>query len=419
MKAIRRRIGLKIFLSLLLALFLAAAFFFVRALIHRGGPESFGDYTFSADMPFSLDYFKSESLYLPEGTEDLSVMQIADPQIKLGFMTHDKKTMDLLDRAIAEEQPDICVVTGDLTLSVFTYDAYRYFAEFMEEREQYWTLTFGNHDAEFDCSKYTLATLLDEYEYCLFSAGPENVKGASNFLVNVFVGDKTEPDYSLVMLDSGMYPEDAPGGWVYDWLGEDQVAWYRWAIEGLQALNPEIKTSLFMHIPTVEFAEMYYASCLQNGDTLPERIDASTLLDVTDVYGIVGEEPKDAGEQIDEGYDVGIFYQGKNTGLFDAVRELGSTGGIFVGHDHMNTLRGTYGGIYLSYGLCSGYHTYPYFESPNGITKLLGLSDSAMFNARLWQDKDGSILEKGVTMIDVSLADGALTVANHTDSSYD
>ena len=419
MKVIRRHIGLKVFLSLFLVLLLAAAFFFVRALIHRGGPDEFGDYTFSTDMPFSLDYFKSENLYLPEGTEDLRVMQIADPQIKFGFMTHDKKTMDLLDRAIAAENPDICVVTGDLTLSVFTYDAYKYFADFMEEREQYWTLTFGNHDAEFDCSKYTLTTLLDGYEYCLFSPGPDNLKGASNFLVNVFVGDRSEPDYSLVMLDSGMYPEDAPDGWVYDWLGEDQVSWYRWAIEGLQGLNPEIKTSLFMHIPTMEFAEMYYASRLQNGNTLPEEIDPSVLLDVGGVHGIIGEEPKDPGELIDEGYDVGIFYQGKNTGLFDAVRELGSTSGIFVGHDHMNTLGGYYGGIYLGYGLCCGYHTYPYFQKPNFLTRLLGFTDSVMFNAQLWVDDEGNVMEKGVTMIEVSLADGAFTVTNRTDSSYD
>lgn len=409
---------------LALVILLAAAFFFVRALMHQGGPEAFGPYEFDTEAEFDLSLFSETNLYLPEGKQGLRVMQLADPQIKFGFMTHDKKTMDLIDRAIHHDDPDICVVTGDLTLSRFTYDAYRYFADFMEEREQYWTLTFGNHDADFDCSKYTLATLLSEYEYCLFSPGPSNIKGASNFPINVYLGESDTPAYSLIMMDSNMYPNGEKGDlatWSYDWIGEDQIEWYRWLVSGLQSVNPTIQSTLFCHIPTQEMAEMYYANELAEGREIPEGIDTSVFHEISDVHGTVCEEDKTPDILVDEGYEVGILYQGKNTGLYDAVRELGSTRAMFFGHDHVNTLRGYYGGIYLGYGLCCGYHTYPYFESANFITDLLGLSDKSLYNADKWVDENGSKMEKGVTVIDISLNSdsyGEHYVNDHFDSYY-
>lgn len=398
-------------------------FFFVRALVHRSGPDTFGDYEFDATADFDLSLFASENLYLPEGHDTLSILQLADPQIKLGFMTRDTKTMDLIDRAIKEENPDICVVTGDLTLSVFTYDAYRYFADFMEEREQYWTLTFGNHDAEFDASKYTLASLLSQYEYCLFSPGPSNIKGVSNFLVNVFVGDAAIPTYSLIMMDSNMYPEDSEGDlatWAYDWIGEDQVEWYRWVTSGLLSQNPNIQSTLFCHIPTQEVAQMYYANELSEGREIPDAIDKSVLHAASDVYGRVCEQDKTPDVTVDEGYEIGVFYQGKNTGLYDAMLALGSTRSMFFGHDHLNTLKGYYGGIYLGYGLCCGYHTYPYFESANFLTDLFGLSERPLYNGDNWLAADGSKMQKGVTLIEISLSDdyGALTVTDRFDESY-
>ena len=95
-------------------------------------------------------------------------MQLADPQMKFGWMTQDVKTMDLIDKAIDDQKPDIVVCTGDLSCGITTYATYKYFADFMEKKQQYWTITYGNHDSQFDCSKYTLWKLLSGYKYCLF-----------------------------------------------------------------------------------------------------------------------------------------------------------------------------------------------------------------------------------------------------------
>ncbi|GEM_PF-2459837 len=419
--------GRKIFfLTLFCFLVIVGGMYGVRYVKHSYSPDRYGSYSWTkGETAFDLSLFDAENLYIDEDAETLRIMQIADPQLKIGLLSKDRKTYDCLDRALAAEKPDIAVVTGDLTLSVFTYDAYREFAEFMEERGQYWTVVYGNHDSQFDCSKYTLCQLLSGYDHCLFNPGPDNIKGESNFLINVYRGkDAAVPAYSLVMLDSGMYPEDgdvALTDWVYDWFGEDQIDWYRWAVSGLQALNPDIQTSVFYHIPTKETAEMYYADLFANGKEIPAAIDVSTLRECSDVEGVIRESDKNETELMDEGYLAGIFYQGKNTGLFDAMKELGSTKSVFYGHDHANNQRGYYDGIYLCYGRCSGYHTYPFFDHPNFLTKLFGLTERVLTNGELWVDEDGNQMEKGVTLIEIGVGDdnyGALSVLDREDSDF-
>lgn len=401
MRVMKRHIPLKIFLAVLGVLLLAVLFFVGRAMIHKSEPESYGSYIWAEKKEsFSLDLFRAQDLRIGQNEENLRVMQIADPQLKFGFMTHDTKTIDLISRAIDKEKPHICVVTGDLTMSLFTYDAYKYFANFMEEKKQYWTLTFGNHDLEFDCSAYTIANLLKDYEYCLFDLGPSDVKGKSNFLINVYRGEDTVPAYSLIMLDSGMYPEGGGGLlWIYDSFDQTQLDFYRWTVEGLKKENGGvvIKSSLFFHIPIQEYAMMYYAK--YGSDTL----NTEQLLPVREVEGTVCEDEKDPLECVDEGYTVGIYYQGENTGLYALAAELGSTTAMFAGHDHANTLRGYYGDIYLAYGICTGYHTYPLFEKSNFLTDLLGLSSDIYFNQELWKDEDGKPYEKGVAVIDICI----------------
>ncbi len=399
--------------------------------VRSWSPTFYGSYTWTEDMQFDLDMFPS--LVIDEDATELKIMQISDPQLKFGNITSmDRRTMDLLDRALKAEQPDIAVCTGDLTLSIFTYHAYKQFADFMEQRQQYWTVVYGNHDSQFDCSKYTIYNLLKNYKYCLFDPGPSNIKGESNFLINVYKGETAKSNgdvaYSLVMLDSNMYPDGedlALTDWIYDWIGEDQVAWYRWAIEGLQSIDANIQTSAFFHIALKEFADMYYSNELQKGNSIPEQIDTSTLLPVKGFAGTVCESEKFEDETVDDGYTVGIFYQGKNTGLYATAVELGSTKGMFIGHDHINTIRGYYGTegseIYLSYGLCCGYHTYPYFERDNALLQLAGLSNTPLYNMELWLDENGQQYEKGVNNIIVDLtADnyGQLTTYLGYDSHY-
>ena len=425
----RRIIAWSIIGGILGAILIFVAVCGIRWGIHSKSPICpYGSYEFNdGQTEFNLDLFPS--LVVDKDADQLKVMQIADPQIKFGSFTRDTKTMKLLDAAIKKERPDVCVVTGDLTLSIFTYDAFKYFANFMEERQQYWTFTYGNHDSQFDCSKYTIYELLTQYEYCLFDPGPSDVYGASNFLVNVFKGDKRAENliYSLVLLDSGMYPDSdnaSLSDWVYDWIRQDQMDWYKWAVEGLTAIKPDVQSSMFFHIPIKEFANLYYLNELAHGREVADVVK-SQLPNVTisDVKGVIRESDKTDSELVygDDGYNVGIFYQGNAEGVtdhpdvFSYIKNLGCTKALFCGHDHVNNLKGYYDGIYLGYGLCCGYHTYPFFSNP------LILKDKVLYNAKLWTDENGNQMEKGVTVIEISLGNadyGKLTVSDNFHSYY-
>ncbi|MCH5160273.1 MAG: metallophosphoesterase [Clostridiales bacterium] len=424
----RRIIAWSILGGILAAILIFVGVCGIRWAIHSKEPSSsYGSYEFKGgDTKFNLDLFPS--LVVDKDADELKIMQIADPQIKFGSFTRDRKTMDLLDRAIKNEQPDICVVTGDLTLSVFTYDAFKYFANFMEKHQQYWTFTYGNHDSQFDCSKYVIYQLLSKYEYCLFDPGPSDIHGESNFLVNVFKGSKAESNliYSLVLLDSGMYPEGVDANlsdWVYDWIRQDQMNWYEWAIQGLKSIKSDIQSSMFFHIPLKEFANMYYLNELANGREVSEVVKKQLPdVEIAEVKGVVREDDKDENEFVygDEGYTVGIYYQGNAEGadhpdVFEYIKNLGSTKALFCGHDHVNNLKGYYDGVYLGYGLCCGYHTYPFFNNPKIFT------GKVLYNAKLWTDENGKQMEKGVTVIEISLnaaTYGNLTVNDRGNSYY-
>ena len=203
--------------------------------------------------------------------------------------------------------------------------------------------------------------------------------------------------------------------------------WYKWAVKGLTSINPDIQSSMFFHIPLKEFANMYYLNELSKNANavVPDfvRNELFGKIELRDVKGVIRESNKTETELVygDDGYSVGIFYQGNAEGVtdhpdvFKCIKDLGCTKALFCGHDHVNNLKGYYDGIYLGYGLCCGYHTYPFFDNPKIFTS------KVLYNAKLWTDENGNQMEKGVTVIEVSLDDanyGALTVNDRFNSYY-
>lgn len=323
-----------------------------------------------------------------DGSRPLRVMQIADPQLKFGSWTHDKRTMDLLDKAIDQLKPDVAVCTGDLTFSIFARGAVKHFADFMEKKQVYWAFTYGNHDSETTFSKYRHAELLKKYKYCLFDGGPSNITGESNYFVNIKDADGNLV-YSLCMMDSNMYQEGQTDVFnrEYGEIEQSQVDWYKWNIQGLLTKNPKVQSSLFMHIPFKTHLEV-----------LNDPNKAGSLQEVDREW---------KGEMLP-----GIAFQGGTCGqaMSDTIVALGSTKAVFVGHDHINTIRGlTSQGIFMAYGRCCGYHTYPFFntegEHPlleNIIGALWGYEGPAMYLDQ-WDDENGNDLGKGVSMIEINV----------------
>lgn len=282
---------------------------------------------------------------------ELRIVTLTDVHIGGGWMSYKKDQMALnaVAAMVAAEKPDLVVITGDIAYPVpFQAGTFnnklsaKLFIALMEKLEVPYTVTFGNHDTEsysyFNREKIGRLYSDEALEYSLFSAGPEEVDGVGNHVIHV-KNTKGEFVQELVFIDSHSYTDGDIFGifWKYDNVHQNQVDWYEQKIKAAQSVTPEVKSLVFMHIPLVEFRDAY--------DEYRENGNKDTA-DTKYVSGIIGEK---------EPY----VYCGMNEdNLFEKMLELGSTQGVFCGHDHLNNLVLNYKGIDFTYNFAVDYLAY-------------------------------------------------------------
>lgn len=332
--------------------------------------------------------------------EDFKVVQLTDIHIGAGWLSFNKdfKALNAIASMVTAEKPDLVVVTGDTAYPVpiqagtaNNLSSARLFATLMEKLGVYWVLAFGNHDTE-KYSYYDRAEIADFYEnsgfkYCLFKSGPEDVDGYCNNVINV-KNSKGEITQSIFTFDSHSYIEsDIFGiGWKYDNIHENQVEWYRDCIEEFTEYNrtvsnmenPVPKSTAFFHIPLVEYQDAWY-EYIENGFKDTENVKY--------IHGVAGE-------------DGIIVFPGVNEdSLFETMVELGSTKGIFCGHDHENNFCVEYKGIRLAYGMSVDYLAYVGISkrgAQRGCTVITYSPDGSFTskNENYYQDKYVPLYEK-------------------------
>lgn len=335
--------------------------------------------------------------------EDFKVVQLTDVHIGGGWMSLKKDGMALnaVAAMVTAEKPDLVIVTGDIGYPVpFQSGTFnnkssaKIFAELMEQLGVYWTLGFGNHDTEaysyYSREEMSEFYLSEEYEHCLFLEGPEDIAGYGNQVINIKKTNGTITQ-SLYVLDSHSYTDGDIFGimWKYDNVHQDQIDWYKNSVEQYNAENAQtckalgieetdVKSTMFFHIPLTEYRDAWYEYA-DNGFEDTE--------DVKLVYGTAGESKK-------------VVYCGMGEDeLFETIQELGSTTGIFCGHDHKNNFSLYYKGIRLTYGMSVDYLAYPgiyKLGAQRGCTVIMYSTDGSFdcTAENYYQDKYASLYEK-------------------------
>ena len=323
----------------------------------------------------SYDKVEYENQLTPEKDENgnwyfttdgnFKVMHLTDIHIGGGFMSKDvdEKAINAVATMVTKEKPDLVIVTGDVAFPVpYTagtfnnYSGAKAFANLMERLGVYWDVTFGNHDAEaysyFDREAMAEFYSDEDFQYCLFQAGPEDVDGYGNHTIEV-KNSKGVITQALILIDSQAYVKDniieSIKG-TYDNIHENQVQWYENEINRMNAENKAIskkavpvKSLAFFHIPLVEMLD---------GWTEFTENDYKDTADVKFIDGVMGEGGK-------------VVYCGLGEDeLFEKMLELDSTKAMFNGHDHLNNATFEYKGIKFSYGYSIDYFAY------SGIDKL-------------------------------------------------
>ena len=323
----------------------------------------------------SYDKIEFEDQLVPEKDEngnwyfttdgDFKVMHLTDIHIGGGFMSKDvdEKALNAVAAMVTKEKPDLVIATGDIAFPVpYTAGTFNNhsgamaFANLMERLGVYWDVTFGNHDAEaysyFDREAMGKFYEREEFQYCLFQSGPEDVDGYGNHVIEV-KNSQGVITQALFLIDSQAYIKDniieSIKG-TYDNIHENQVEWYEAEVNRMNKENEildkkanTVKSMAFFHIPLVEMMDAW-SEFAENKYEDTENFKY--------VEGMIGEGGR-------------IVYSGLGDDeLFEKMLELDSTKAMFNGHDHINNTTFDYKGITFSYGYSIDYFAY------SGIDKL-------------------------------------------------
>ncbi len=365
----------------------------------------------------------ADGVYTFTTDRDFRVMQLTDVHIGGGWISTSKDTMALnaVAAMITAEKPDLVIITGDMAYPVpyqagtfNNMDSAEMLANLFEELKVYWVPTFGNHDTE-SYSRYTREDISkfyadEQWEYCLFQDNSDDdVDGYCNQVINVknSMGIVTQSFYTF---DTHSYVDgDYLGiGWKYDNIHENQIAWYKANVEKYNQQNIDVinsseaenKDELLQQYSVAKSLAFWHVPASEYLDAWNEYVNAG-YQDTENVkfhYGVVGETGK-------------MVYSGVyEDQIFEEMLSLGSTKGIFCGHDHLNNFSIDYKGIRLTYGYSIDYLAYSGISklgSQRGCTMITTKPDGSfdVVAENYYQDKYSNDSREDVTMQDLTVVE--------------
>lgn len=258
--------------------------------------------TYNADGSFKVLIFAD--VHMNGGAGDVKI-NAAKEKIKL-----------LVDR----EKPNLVILTGDNTLysrlPEYLKSNVAAVVGYLEENKIPWCHVYGNHDHEHALSKEEQQKIYESFEYCI-SKDVEELSGVGNYVHGVWNADGSLGSV-IYCLDSGAY-DHVKGG--YDYIKDDQIAWYKQTSELLQKYNGGklVKGIMAFHIPLIENNEAH-----NNRDN------------VAIVKTYTGSKNEN------------ICASKTDTELLETIFERGDISAIVTGHDHVNDYMYHYKGVKLA-----------------------------------------------------------------------
>ncbi len=281
------------------------------------------------------------------------ILQIADIQDGV-YLT--PATKRFLKESIAYSKPDLIVLTGDNTsggstgIGVPGIDdlgakiAINNIMSVFEDAGIPVAVTFGNHDAEHtSLSKEELLAIYNSYDCCVAIDEGADIYGCGTYNLPVYSSSDAEKiAYNIWITDSNMYDE-VNGG--YDYVHEDQIAWYISKSNELKAQNggKPVPSMMFQHIVVPEIFDAL--------KEVPEGTENS--YEHNGKYYVLNPENTKAGVLRETPCP-----SKTNSGQFDAALNQGDMVAMFFGHDHKNTYEISYKGIDLVCTPGAGFGSY-------------------------------------------------------------
>ena len=304
--------------------------------------------------PCPIEYDDESGVYTITARDgDFKILHLTDIHLGNSLYSYHKdiKALQACYDEINYTKPDLVIVTGDLcfplgimSMSLNNSAPVNQFAAFMRNVGVPWAFTYGNHDTE-SIASMDRESLNDVYMSLSFKTSgvllypytqPE-ITGRNNQLIELRNADGTL-NTGLFLLDSNAYTGEGIN--VYDYIHDDQVDWYAAQVERLNAeAGRTVPSMVFFHIPLQQYRTAY-------------ELYMAGSDEVKYFFGENGEQ------MIDK-----VCCSDYPSRLFDRMLELGSTTGVFCGHDHYNNMSLEYKGIRLTYGMSIDYLAMPGIEN--------------------------------------------------------
>lgn len=247
------------------------------------------------------------------------VLILADLHMNVsGNSTDVSEVKERVKSLVDREKPDLVIFTGDNTIGSSNEQILRdnitAMVSYIEEKQIPWCHVYGNHDHEGALSKEEQQKIYESFEYCI-SKDVSDLSGVGNYVHAVYNQDGTIGSV-IYLVDSGTYASD--GG--YDYIKNDQIAWYKQTSELLEEYNngKPINGIMAFHIPLTE-----------NNDAYDNRHNKEL------VYETAGNKNEN------------ICCSKTDTNLFETVLSRGDIKAIVTGHDHINDYMYNYLGVKL------------------------------------------------------------------------
>lgn len=266
--------------------------------------------------------YAQDSLSLRFSSEgEFKIVQFTDTHYKWGKKASNV-AIECMEEVLDAEKPDFVIMTGDQVYSSSVAKSLPALLKCISDRHIPFVTIFGNHDAQFDCTRPEM--------YDLVRSLPYNIQpdrggvDSPDYVLSVQSSDGTHKSAIFYCMDSHG-PTKMKGVGKYDWLTFDQINWYRKNSKEFTEENGGVPlpSVAFLHIPLPEYG-------------MAEVEEENVLI------GSKGEE---------------VSSPKLNSGMFTAIKEQGDVMAVFCGHDHDNDFAVIYKDILLAYGRYTGGNT--------------------------------------------------------------
>ncbi len=254
------------------------------------------------------------------------ILQIADTQ---DDMFPAPGMIKMIETAVNKYEPDLVVFTGDntgtLDIALDVQYTVKSIIDPIAERGIPFTFVFGNHDAE-NVSKETHYAAYRDYDNCLAYDADPAIYGMGTHNLTIKSSDGTKVAYNLWMFDSNMYDE-VEG---YDYIHEDQLAWYVNTSNALKAANggEAVPSLAFQHIVPYEIKDYV----IETPELDPNGFTSKNEETGEIHHYVLDPDYAEAGSVLRE-YPCPSRIHGEQMSKFV---QQGDVNAVFVGHDHVN-----------------------------------------------------------------------------------